>query len=99
MSRRADRECPKAHPLVIDSQAHRALEDLMPLIEEATNADTILQEVKDGWVDETTLEGRLLRRVMTAIRDMDANSPAIDAYLRWLERNTEETDEVNPSNS
>lgn len=90
MSRRADRERPPARHLVTDAQAHRALEDLMPLIEEATNADMILQEVKEGWVDESTLEGRLLRAVMTAIRDMDANSPAIDAYLRWLERNTEE---------
>jgi hypothetical protein len=90
MSRREDRERPAVRPLVTDGQAQRALEDLMPLIEEATNADTLLQEVKEGWVDESTLEGRLLRRVMTAIRDMDAGSPAIDAYLRWLERNTEE---------
>ena len=90
MSRRVDREAGKAKPLITNPQAHRALEDLMPVIEALTDADLLLQETQDGHVFIDTREGRYLREILTRFRNIGPDSPSIDAYMRWLERNTEE---------
>lgn len=89
MSRRQDREIPKVIPLITTEQAHRALEDLMPLIEALTDVDLLLQETQDGHVFIYTREGRCLREILIRFRDIGQDSPAIDAYMRWLARNTE----------
>lgn len=83
MSRRQDR-------LVTDEQAHRALEDLMPVIEELTNLDTLMAEglLFDPTHADTVY--RVFANVFQEFRRIKADSPAIDAYMRWLERNTNE---------
>lgn len=90
MSRRQDRERPPAKRLVTDEQAHRALEDLMPVIEELTNLDTLMSEGLLIDPAHAEIVYRVFANITQEFRRIDANSPAIDAYTRWLERNTEE---------
>lgn len=81
-----------ARRLVTDEQAHQALEDLMQVIEELTNADILLTEVRP-FMEGKSLEGELLKLILTPFRAIDQHSPAIDAYIRWLQRNDEEKED------
>lgn len=92
MSRRVDRERPSPRRLVTDEQAHQALEDLMWTIEALTDADALLAEVRP-FMEAKSLEGELLATIIKAFRKVDEHSPAIDAYIRWLQLNTEEEEE------
>lgn len=86
MSRREDRERKKTYrdrrPLIDASQQDQALRDLMPIMEWVTCADAALFED----AGETALQS--LGEAIKALRKMPPNSPAIDAYGRWLEENT-----------
>jgi hypothetical protein len=90
MSRRQDRDRPPARRLVTDEQAHAALEDLMPIIEELTKLNTLMAE--GLLIDPAHAENvyRVFAYVFQAFREIPENSPAIDAYIRWLQRNTDE---------
>ena len=68
------------NPELLDrSQADRALRDLMPVVEWLTNYDAAHH---DG---ATTLALRHLAEAVKAFRAIRPNSPAIKAYIRWLE--------------
>lgn len=74
-------------PLLDRSQTDQALRDLMPIVEWLTNAN-IAQD--DGMSEKTFVQQ--LCRAYAAFVAIPDNSPAIKAYIRWLEQNTAERD-------
>ena len=69
-------------PLLDVKQRDQALRDLMPVVEWLTNADLAFGE----GMQATGLKH--LAAAMNAFREMPHNSPAVKAYIRWLEENT-----------
>ena len=70
-------------PLLDAKQRDQALRDLMPVVEWLTNADTAFNEGASG----TGI--RSMSEALKAFRAVPRNSPAIKAYLRWLEENSQ----------
>jgi hypothetical protein len=69
-------------PLLDHRQTERALRDLMPMVEWITNAQAA---IADGAFDTAR---QSLRKALHALGRVGRRSPAIKAYLRWLEENT-----------
>lgn len=76
------RTSPSNRKLLDDRQTDQALRDLMPVVEWLTNADAARA---DGPPNVMLAS---LGKAFTAFRDIHPNSPAIKAYIRWLEQNT-----------
>jgi hypothetical protein len=74
-------------PLLDKSQTDQALRDLMPTIEWLTQADLVRE---DGFSDKTFV--KYLKHAYEAFCDIPGTSPAIKAYIRWLEQNTVQQD-------
>jgi hypothetical protein len=68
-------------PLLAVDDCDEALRDLMPLVEQLTNADLAFGE---GLGD---LGEKFLHEALKALRRVPPNSSAIKAYLCWLEQN------------
>lgn len=66
-------------PLIDIRQRDQALRDLMPVVEWLTNADAALA---DG---AQAIGTGHLASALRAFRHIPQNSPAVKAYLRWLE--------------
>jgi hypothetical protein len=80
-------------PLLDKSQTDQALRDLMPLIEHLTNFDTANRE----GAKETAANS--LTAAVLAFRSIPEGSPAVTAYIRWLEQNTEAEISAPPTSS
>lgn len=71
-------------PALLDKkQQDRALRNLMPIVEWLTNADSAMA---NGMLNGA--QGHM-HAAVTALRRVPPNRPAIKAYMRWLEQNTE----------
>jgi hypothetical protein len=79
----------KRHELLDHSQYDRALRDLMPIIEWLTNADLR----RDDGCNDATFH-IYLEHVYKEFVLIPDDSPAIKAYMRWLQQNTDEADDA-----
>lgn len=70
-------------PLLDKSQQDQAIRDLMPIIHWLTNADAALA---DGALGTARWS---LAHALRQLRKMEARSPAVKAYDRWLQENAE----------
>lgn len=69
--------------LLDSKQRDQALRDLMPIVEWLTNADLAFNEGL-----QTTGRSHM-DEALKALRNVPPNSPAIKAYMRWLQQNTD----------
>lgn len=72
--------------LIDKSRQDQALRDLMPVVEWLTNADAAFYNGAIQTFSDS------LALAVKAFRDIPSDSPAIDAYIRWLVQKTEEDD-------
>jgi len=68
-------------PLLDKSQQDQALRDLMPVLHWITNADAAMA---DGAFDTARWS---IAHAIHQLRKMEASSPAVKAYDRWLHEN------------
>ena len=83
-----------SEPLLDKSQRDQELRDLMPIVEWLTNADIARSE----GMGASTIMIQLFR-AYDAFRAIPYNSPAVKAYMRWLQQNTDKEQCRNPSKS
>lgn len=78
------------NPELLDrKQADTALRDLMPIVDILVSADALACSGGVFYPHKVSVTAELVR-ALEWFRRTRSNSPAVKAYMRWLEQNTKE---------